>query len=154
MMQFSMSSKKLMANCLVCLSFIWLGMIIGVSFVATPAKFLTPTLGLPIAVDVGRHVFGVFNKVEVFCGIASFILVLIIRPPKTTNIAFAVIWTILVLQTFWLFPFLSERVEYLLQDTTLPKSIMHTLYAVMEVAKMVTLGFIGYRYISIVNSKL
>lgn len=34
--------------------FIWAGLLIGVSFVAKPAKFLAPSLALAQALDVGR----------------------------------------------------------------------------------------------------
>jgi hypothetical protein len=36
--------------------FVWAGLLLGVSFVATPAKFLAPTLGLAQAWDVGRWI--------------------------------------------------------------------------------------------------
>jgi hypothetical protein len=37
------------------------GMIFGVSFIATPAKFLAPSLDLAQALDVGRATFGVMK---------------------------------------------------------------------------------------------
>ena len=43
---------------------LWLGLQIGVAFLATPTKFLAPSLSLPVALDVGRQTFYVFNKVE------------------------------------------------------------------------------------------
>ena len=46
------------------IAMLWLGQLIGVAFLATPAKFLAPGLSLPVALDVGRQTFYVFNKVE------------------------------------------------------------------------------------------
>lgn len=43
---------------------VWAGMVLGVSFLATAAKFLVPSLPRPVALDVGRHTFQVFGWVE------------------------------------------------------------------------------------------
>jgi hypothetical protein len=48
--------------CALIAAILWLGLLLGVSFLATPAKFLAPSLALPVALDVGRHTFAVFNK--------------------------------------------------------------------------------------------
>jgi hypothetical protein len=47
------------------LALVWAGMLIGISFLATPAKFLAPSLALPVALDVGRLTFGLFSLVEI-----------------------------------------------------------------------------------------
>lgn len=39
-------------------------MFIGVSFIATPVKFLASTLTLPVALDVGRATFGISVRVQ------------------------------------------------------------------------------------------
>lgn len=44
---------------------IWVGMLLGVSFLATLAKFVAPSLTLPVALDVDRRTFGDFNPIEV-----------------------------------------------------------------------------------------
>ena len=43
---------------------VWAGLAVGVAFVATPAKFLAPSLSLPVALDVGRHTFAVYDRIE------------------------------------------------------------------------------------------
>jgi hypothetical protein len=45
---------------------VWIGLLIGVSLLATPVKFRAPSLDLPVALDVGRHTFAAFNLVEIF----------------------------------------------------------------------------------------
>src|SRR5690606_30735313 len=50
---------------LLLLAVLWTGLLLGVSFLATPVKFLAPSLSLPVALDVGRQTFMVFNWVEV-----------------------------------------------------------------------------------------
>ena len=50
---------------LIFLALIWLGMVLGISFLEAPVKFRAPTLTRSVGLDVGRHVFGFFNKVEI-----------------------------------------------------------------------------------------
>ncbi|KAG0074219.1 hypothetical protein BGZ93_005594 [Podila epicladia] len=44
----------------------WLGGNMAISFLEAPVKFVSPTPSRRNLVDVGRHVFSAFNKVEVF----------------------------------------------------------------------------------------
>jgi hypothetical protein len=46
-----------MNGAIACGMFLWAGMLLGVSFIATPAKFLAPSLPLAQALDVGRSSF-------------------------------------------------------------------------------------------------
>jgi hypothetical protein len=48
---------------LIFIEFIWAGMLSGRSFLEAPVKFTAPSITLAIGLDVGRHVFAVFNKV-------------------------------------------------------------------------------------------
>src|SRR5690606_22365267 len=52
-------------------SLVWIGALLGVSFLATPVKFLAPSLTLPVALDVGRQTFHWYNRLElVFAALA------------------------------------------------------------------------------------
>lgn len=53
---------------------IWAGLSIGVAFLATAAKFLAPSLSLPVALDVGRQTFRVYNRAELVLLAALIIL--------------------------------------------------------------------------------
>lgn len=46
------------------LLFVWAGVLLGISFVATPAKFLAPSLPMVQALDVGRWTFHVLAWIE------------------------------------------------------------------------------------------
>src|SRR5665648_1182454 len=61
---------------------VWIGMLVGVSFLATPAKFLAPSLTLPVALDVGRHTFSVFNRVEWAFSVVLLLFVLVLVYPR------------------------------------------------------------------------
>ena len=53
---------------------LWAGLTLGVAFLATPAKFLAPSLSLTVALDVGRQTFHLYNRVEIglLLGLAGF----------------------------------------------------------------------------------
>jgi len=129
---------------IVSLSLIWLGMILGISFLEAPLKFKTPSVTLEIGLDIGRLVFGVFNKVECALAVALGILILIVRQKNWLLILLAVVWSTLALQTFWLLPILDNRVALILQGQTPTASCLHTIYVVLEVLKAASLGLYGF----------
>jgi hypothetical protein len=45
--------------------FVWLGMVLGISFLATPLKFRAPGVDLRICLAIGRLVFGALNAAEI-----------------------------------------------------------------------------------------
>jgi carbon starvation protein CstA len=120
-------------------------MILGISFLETPVKFKAPSVTLEIGLDVGRQVFGVFNKVECALALAMAILIVIIRQKDRLVIPLGVVWSSLVLQTFWLLPVLDDRVELILQGQTPTPSYLHTIYVVLEVLKAIALAVYGFR---------
>ncbi len=124
---------------------IWLGMILGISFLEAPVKFMAPSVTLEIGLDIGRHVFGVFNKVECALAIALAILVVMIRQRDRWVILPAVVWLSVALQTFWLLPLLDDRVGLILQGQTPAPSSLHSLYVVLEVLKVAALAVYGFR---------
>jgi hypothetical protein len=58
--------------------FIWAGLLLGVSFVATPAKFLAPSLPMTQALDVGRWTFHVLAWTEWGFVVATAVLIAIV----------------------------------------------------------------------------
>jgi len=48
---------------------IWLGLIIGISFIEAPLKFTAPGITIPLGLGIGRRVFLAMNIVEVILGI-------------------------------------------------------------------------------------
>src|SRR3712207_2656844 len=103
---------------MVCL--LWAGMVLGISFLEGPVKFTAPTLTLPVGLDVGRQVFGVFNKVEIAWSLLGFALMWIVRPPRYIMWCLAIAWLIVALQTVWLRPILNARVDVILARQTPP----------------------------------
>ena len=67
---------------LIAVCFVWAGMVLGISFLETPVKFTAPSVTLPIGLDVGRHVFGAFNKVEIVATLLICGLLIGMRPQR------------------------------------------------------------------------
>ena len=119
---------------------VWLGLVVGVSFIATPAKFLAPTLDLVVALDVGRHTFRVFAIVEAVAAIVLVGLVLLNRRiPSAVILGAAVVLSVL-LQQLWLLPILDARLETMLDGGMPDTSSLHTLYVALDGLKVMLLG--------------
>jgi len=127
------------------LALVWAGMLIGVSFLATPAKFLAPSLTLPVALDVGRQTFGLFSIVEVVGAFALLALTIPIRGSRLILLFALLNGSLVALEFVWLLPALDARVEIILQGGTPEESDLHNLYIVFEAAKLLLLGAISWR---------
>lgn len=122
----------------------WAGMILGVSFLATAVKFLAPSLSLSVALDVGRHTFGVFNAVEIGWSLVLIALVLW-RPGGRWVYAMATVpCAIVALETAWLLPVLDARVGVILAGGMPSPSNLHVFYILLEALKLVALLALGF----------
>ena len=125
---------------------VWIGMLIGISFVEAPLKFQAPNITLTLGLGIGKLVFAALNKFEILFSIILLVW-LIYQNQLLSNwtlFVLALPIVIVVLQSIWLLPVLNLRVEKLLAGATLPKSYDHFYYVLMEVFKVVFLvvGFI------------
>jgi hypothetical protein len=119
---------------------LWAGLAIGVAFLATPAKFLAPSLTLPVALDVGRYTFRVYNGVEVglLVCLAAFGLWSCSR--WRWYLRLAVPAAVVLAQAFWLIPELDVRVAAIQGGAPqAPLSNLHSVYVTAEVIKVLWL---------------
>ena len=130
-----------MSILIIIISSLWVGLIIGVSFIATPVKFKAKTLKLYSAVDVGRHTFLMFNKVELIVFIAMIIVMFLGTALAFLYMLTLVLFAILIAQKFWLLPELVVRAEAVINGNPKPKSIHHISYAIFELMKLLILLF-------------
>jgi hypothetical protein len=122
---------------------LWLGLLMGVAFLATPAKFLAPSLSLPVALDVGRHTFHIFNKVEWV--LAAILVMLPLGGGSAWPKLLAIFAGLLVIvETVWLLPLLDLRVSLIIAGKTPSPADFHQLYIVMEVVKVLLLVVIAF----------
>lgn len=116
--------------------FLWAGMTIGVTMIATPARFTASTITRPIALDVGRVVFAALNKAELA---ALVILLIVVRASG----AAARLWSIcaalaliVIAQSTWLGPELADRTQMIINGVEPAKSYAHALYSTLELLKI------------------
>jgi len=128
------------------LSILWIGLLLGVSFVATPAKFRAPTLSLPAALDVGRVTFSVFARFEALLAL----LVLATAFDFSNGLFRGDVITLAIgvsaavaFQSLWVRPVLDRRAALIIEGGTAPKSRAHTLYLALEVLKLIALAAIA-----------
>lgn len=122
---------------------VWLGMLLGVSFLATPVKFQAPSLDLPVALEVGRVTFAAFAKVEWGLALLLGIAVFFTTAPQVRIPVAAVAILVVAVQAFWLLPVLDARIEAVIAGSPMPPSMHHMLYAVLEAVKAATLGSVA-----------
>ncbi|MCV3271237.1 DUF4149 domain-containing protein [Roseobacter sinensis] len=122
------------------LAAVWLGMLIGISFLATPVKFQAPTLELANALDVGRVTFGLFSRVEWTIAAILLALVAYLRFSAWSAALLAVIICALVLQGTWLLPVLTERAERIIAGEVFNSSNHHLIYIGCEAVKALALA--------------
>lgn len=121
------------------LALLWIGLLVGVSFLATPVKFMAPSLSLPVALDVGRQTFAVFNRVEWLLA-AGLLVALLVRPRNHAATAGAALAAVLVvLEAAWLLPALDQRVGMIIAGQSVPPSHLHDVYIGVELLKLAAL---------------
>lgn len=125
------------------LCFIWAGMLLGISFLEAPVKFTAPSLTLSIGLDVGRHVFQAFNKVEIVFGTLLIVLFIRSKANVVMSLLFAFVIFFLILECVWLLPVLDERAIAIIAGGTPEKDSPHIWYILFDAAKVVLLITIG-----------
>ena len=127
-------------------AFIWIGFIASISFMEAWLKFTAPGISLLQGLAIGQIVFGALNKVEL--SIAT-IIVMSYLPDKFrllyTNWFLLLALAALAAQSVHVLPALSQRIDMHLNGEPVPPSSLHTVYIGLEVIKVVTLLFYGYK---------
>jgi hypothetical protein len=141
-----MSDRRLaVARCaLGALIMLWAGILVGVAFLAAPAKFNAATLTLPVAMDVGREEFGALNRAEIVLAVLALALAAHARARRTIWLGLAIAAGVIALQGLWLLPVLDARAEMIIQGETPPRAPWHTLYIAVEVLKLLSLLIVGW----------
>ena len=124
--------------------FLWVGITIGVSMIATPVRFTAATITRPIALDVGRVVFAALNKAEL---VALVILLIVVRTSGRAAKLWAfcgVLALIVIAQSAWLTPELAERTQMIINGVEPPRSYAHAIYSSLELIKIGLLMYLGF----------
>ncbi|MEM9555734.1 MAG: hypothetical protein AAGC60_15880 [Acidobacteriota bacterium] len=130
------------------IAWVWLGMILGVSFLAAPAKFMAESLTLPVALDVGRATFGLFDRLEWLWTAA--LLAVTWRRRRRGELDRRVVTTvglivgIVIVQSLVFLPRLDERVALVIAGEDLPPSHLHSVSGAFEVVQAFLLLALGF----------
>ena len=127
----------------VAVTFVWLGMVLAISFLEAPLKFRAPNVTLQIGLGIGRVVFRALNTVEV--AFALVILAIVAGGPTPARIAaaFYVAVAALAIQLIAVRPRLTRRSDQVLAGLDAPRSRGHYAYVGLEVVKVVALLIVG-----------
>ncbi|MDT0203762.1 hypothetical protein [Nocardioides sp. AE5] len=127
----------------VALTFVWLGMVLAISFLEAPLKFRAPGITIPLGLGIGRLVFRALNIVELL--LAAGIIVALLLADAATDAWLASGATILVLlvQVAVVRPALTRRTNLVLAGEDAPGSKGHLAYIGLEVVKAVGLVVTG-----------
>ena len=123
---------------------LWAGVLIGVSFLAAPAKFGAPGLSLPMAMEIGRREFGALNLTEIALAALTLALAAYVRPERAIWLGLGLAALIVALQWLWLLPLLDARAELIIQGGTPEPAPWHGLYIAAEVLKLLALLVVGW----------
>lgn len=121
----------------------WLGILVGVSFLATPVKFQALSLDLAVALEVGRVTFAAFSKVEWGLSLLLVIATFFSTVSRAEMVFTAAAVLIVLVQALWLLPVLDARVEAVIAGKPMPPSMHHVLYAALEAAKAMALAAVA-----------
>jgi hypothetical protein len=120
-------------------TFIWLGMVVAISFLEAPLKFRAPGVTLRIGLGIGRLVFRALNACELVFAVVVTIALFATIHGLGIDVAFSVAISALFIQTVLVRPMLARRSTEVLAGDEGARSIAHFAYIGLEVAKVISL---------------
>jgi hypothetical protein len=120
-------------------TFVWLGMVLAISFLEAPLKFRAPDVTLRIGLGIGRLVFRALNIAEAVLAVII-VVSLAVREPGAGALALlaVAIATLAVQLTFIRRP-LTRRSDAVLAGQDAPRSHAHHAYIALETVKVIAL---------------
>lgn len=133
----------------VAVTFVWLGMVLAISFLEAPLKFRAPDVTIRIGLGIGRMVFRALNTVEVVLAATLIAVAIPGRPATTAVVAGLVAIVILIGQLLLVRPRLNRRSDAILAgDEEAPRSRAHLAYVALELVKVAALIVVGATLLS------
>lgn len=130
-------------------TFVWLGTVLGISFLEAPLKFRAPGVTIPVGLGIGRIVFRALNLVEVALALVVVIAVAAGGPGTAVAVLAAAVLAVLALQLGIVRPRLNRRSDRVLAGEDLPRSRGHVHYVVLEAVKVCVLVALGATLLSV-----
>ncbi|GAB7145335.1 hypothetical protein [Mycobacterium riyadhense] len=127
----------------VAVTFVWLGMVLAISFLEAPLKFRAPNVTLQIGLGIGRLVFRALNTVEVCFALVILAIAAAGPTPVRIVVAFSVALAALAVQLIVVRPSLTRRSDQVLAGMDAPRSRAHYAYVGLEAVKAIALIIAG-----------
>ncbi|MBV8929376.1 MAG: hypothetical protein JO152_09650 [Mycobacteriaceae bacterium] len=119
--------------------FVWLGMVVAISFMEAPLKFRAPGVTLQVGLGIGRLVFTALNRAEAALGLIALGALLFKIPPVSVVMVLLVAVFALTFQLLVVRRWLNRRSEAVLAGSEGPRSRAHFAYIAVEVVKVAAL---------------
>jgi hypothetical protein len=123
-------------------TFVWLGMVLAISFLEAPLKFRAPGVTIPLGLGIGRLVFRALNAVEAVLALALAVC-LVVGDPGAAVFPAVVAVAVLLVQVLAVRPRLTRRSDTVLAGEDAPRSRAHYGYVGLEVLKVAALVVTG-----------
>ena len=128
---------------IIAITFIWVGMVLGISFLEAPLKFQAPGITLPLGLGIGKLVFGALTKIEMSFSLVIIACLLLSKAQIKTWKLFFLPILIVVIDNAWLMPILDSRIDMIMSGVTPPESNTHWWYVGLELIKLIFLLVAG-----------
>ncbi|MFT6333459.1 MAG: hypothetical protein ACI86M_002850 [Saprospiraceae bacterium] len=128
---------------IIAITFIWAGMLCGISFLEAPLKFQAPGITLPLGLGIGKLVFGALTKIEMPFSLFIIACLLLSKAQLKTWKLFLLPILIVALDNAWLMPILDNRIDMIMNGVTPPESNAHWWYVALELIKLISLMIAG-----------
>ncbi|GAA4740374.1 hypothetical protein [Gordonia alkaliphila] len=124
----------------VALVFVWLGMVLAISFLEAPLKFQAPGITIPLGLGIGRLVFRALNAVESVLAV-TLVVTAAVADDWSRSVIYGLIVAVgaLALQVLAVRPALSRRTAAVLADpenVPAQRSRAHLAYVACELVKV------------------
>ncbi|WP_441889592.1 hypothetical protein [Microbacterium sp.] len=118
----------------------WIGLIVGLSFMETPLKFLAPGITTALGLGVGRLVF-------IALSVAGWIILLVLtligqaRPRESRRgwLLIGAMWLVMIVESFVIRPALAARSDVIIAGGDPGESWLHYGYIAAELLLLVVL---------------
>lgn len=124
-------------------TFVWLGMVLAISFLEAPLKFRAPGVTLPIGLGIGRLVFRALNVCEGVLAVTALLAAWWGDGATGALVSLSTASAMLLSQVVLIRPALSRRSDQVLAGADGPRSRAHVAYVALEVVKVIALVAAG-----------
>ena len=141
-------SRSPLAFIATALPLLWIGVVIGVSFLATPAKFMAGPLDGALALSISVVTFAWLHVTEAIFAAATVLVLIGLKAGVTRWLLLAVAVIALALGADWVLPAFEGRTGLIPMLPLLDSKQLHMAFAVLEGSKILALfalAYLGFR---------